>query len=596
MPVSISGSLNLASLVVPDVYINVVPPQVQQLNGVPTNIAGLVGVASWGPKNSPQIIGGNGDGQALYGKINNRPYDLSTAIDIAVQQGSNNFRPVRVTDGSDTAAAVVISQKSVLTVTVGTPGSGYTTAPSVTFSAPQTAGGITATGVAVLSGATVASVTITNPGTGYTSAPTIAFAGGSGTGAAATATIGSGTNVTATSLWTGTAANGDVVAISNGSKVGSWKVTLSRTSMAGLLPEVFDNIGFGLTGAAVWAAIANAVNNGIASIRGPSKLMRFAVPGSSPGADTPVPATYSLTGGTDGAATITTSTLLGIDGLPGARTGMYALRGTQASVCGIPELADSTAWTTINAFAQSEGMYWIACGPSSDSVSTEIASKAAAGLDSPSMKLMFGDWPYYLDTTNGVTRMVSPVAYVVGLLANLSPEQSSLNKQLNAVVGTQQSMGGFPYGSADLQALMGAGIDVIANPCPGGAYFGCRLGPNTSSNAAIHGDNYPRMTNFIAYTLNGGMGKFVGKVNIPNLGETAKATLDDFLQLLADEEMVEAFSVVLDASNNPPNQVSSGYLQANCQVRYLSIVEKFIVNLQGGQTVQVQSPLGTISS
>lgn len=72
--------------------------------------------------------------------------------------------------------------------TVGTAGTGYTSAPTVTFSAAP-AGGVTATGIAVLSGGGVASITITNPGSGYTSAPTISFSGGGGSGAAATATI-----------------------------------------------------------------------------------------------------------------------------------------------------------------------------------------------------------------------------------------------------------------------------------------------------------------------------------------------------------------------------------------------------------------------
>ena len=60
-------------------------------------------------------------------------------------------------------------------VTITNPGTGYVTAPTVTFSAPQMAGGTTATGVAVITGGVVTGVTITNPGSGYTSAPTVVF-------------------------------------------------------------------------------------------------------------------------------------------------------------------------------------------------------------------------------------------------------------------------------------------------------------------------------------------------------------------------------------------------------------------------------------
>ena len=71
-----------------------------------------------------------------------------------------------------------------ITITVG--GSGYASAPSVTFSAPTS--GTTATGTAVLTGGVVTSITITNVGSGYTAAPTITIDGA----ATATATMKEG--------------------------------------------------------------------------------------------------------------------------------------------------------------------------------------------------------------------------------------------------------------------------------------------------------------------------------------------------------------------------------------------------------------------
>ena len=78
------------------------------------------------------------------------------------------------------------SGTGVASVTVGTPGTGYTTVPTVTFSASPT--GDTTTGTATIATGAVTGVTITHAGSGYTSAPTITF-GGPGTGAAATATL-----------------------------------------------------------------------------------------------------------------------------------------------------------------------------------------------------------------------------------------------------------------------------------------------------------------------------------------------------------------------------------------------------------------------
>lgn len=67
-------------------------------------------------------------------------------------------------------------------------GTGYVTAPTVTFSAPVS--GVTATGHAVLTGTTVTNVIVDNPGSGYTTAPTITFTPTSGgTGAYAYAIL-----------------------------------------------------------------------------------------------------------------------------------------------------------------------------------------------------------------------------------------------------------------------------------------------------------------------------------------------------------------------------------------------------------------------
>lgn len=54
------------------------------------------------------------------------------------------------------------------------PGIGYTSTPTVTFSAPDT-GGTTATGTAVISGGKLVAINITNPGSRYITAPTISL-------------------------------------------------------------------------------------------------------------------------------------------------------------------------------------------------------------------------------------------------------------------------------------------------------------------------------------------------------------------------------------------------------------------------------------
>ncbi|MFO0966754.1 MAG: LamG-like jellyroll fold domain-containing protein [Gemmataceae bacterium] len=91
-----------------------------------------------------------------------------------------------------TTNATRFAGAGVTSVTITNGGSGYTSAPTVTFSAPPATGLAisTATGLATITNGVVTSVTIINPGFGYTSTPpTITFSGGNGSGAAATATV-----------------------------------------------------------------------------------------------------------------------------------------------------------------------------------------------------------------------------------------------------------------------------------------------------------------------------------------------------------------------------------------------------------------------
>ncbi|MEZ0602938.1 hypothetical protein ACAX43_12405 [Paraburkholderia sp. IW21] len=75
-----------------------------------------------------------------------------------------------------------------IAVTAG--GAGYTSAPTVTLSAPQMPNSVQATATATVSGGAVTSITVTNPGSGYTSAPTVTITGGGATTTAtATATL-----------------------------------------------------------------------------------------------------------------------------------------------------------------------------------------------------------------------------------------------------------------------------------------------------------------------------------------------------------------------------------------------------------------------
>jgi len=509
MPIFQAGAINNTALIVPDLYVEIVPPQNLILNGVPTNTIGVVGTATWGPVGTPTIVGSMADYYRNFGPIVPRKYDMGTQVATAVQQGAQDFRCVRASDGTETFASANVP----------------------------------------------------------------------------------GTALTITALYTGSLGNRIVVALQPGSKQASWMLTVS---LPGVQPEVFDNI-IGLT-STFWDGLANAVNTGAGVQRSSSRLISI-----QPNGNASTPISFSLvlggsTPGTDGAAGVSPSQLVGQDGA--SRSGMYALRG---QACGLGLLADSDdpqTWSEQASFSLDESVYWILTGPSGDTISNAVLVKRAAGIDCYSAKIMFGDWLWWSDQANGLIRLVSPQGFAAGRLANLSPEQSSLNKQIFGIVGSQtsgqpQSRETSSYSAAELAMLFSAGIDVITNPQPAGSFWGVRGGKNSSSDLSRNGDNYARLSNFIARTLSAGMGQYIGQIITTRLFQNIRGTLLSFLQNMFNQALLGSvdgnlpYSVICDSTNNPLSMTSLGYVQANVQVQYQSINEKFIISLEGGQTVQV---------
>ena len=91
----------------------------------------------------------------------------------------------------------------VSSINVVNGGTGYTSQPTVTISAPaNVADAIQATaGVATIVGGVITEIAVGNPGRGYLTAPTITITGGGGTGATASSTIREATLVNAVSVF-----------------------------------------------------------------------------------------------------------------------------------------------------------------------------------------------------------------------------------------------------------------------------------------------------------------------------------------------------------------------------------------------------------
>jgi len=138
---------------------------------VATSPGAFAGVFQWGPVLDPLIVTSENVLAERFGKPSNNQDVFSSFFTAAnFLSYTNNLLVVRA-DTANQKNAATTGYVSSLTLVSGGTGyhSGTTTA---LFSVPQTTGGTRATGtVTVTSG--VCSITITNPGSGYTSAPTV---------------------------------------------------------------------------------------------------------------------------------------------------------------------------------------------------------------------------------------------------------------------------------------------------------------------------------------------------------------------------------------------------------------------------------------
>lgn len=648
------GQLNTAGSLPPGVFTQIVqPPPV--VAGVATNGLGQVGVASWGPVNSPTVTGSPQAAQMLWGTQTVRQRDIATALAVAFQLGQYNNTVVRVTDGTDTAATGALKDGSnatgatltgfytgsqgnqiVPTMSNGTaqnsyklslampgysaeifdnltgglasapvtPGTGYSSVPAAAISAPQSTNGVQATGNATLQ---VVSNTVAAGGTGYAVNDTITLSNGVilKVTAVTTGAVTSASIQTAGSISSGAVpANPAAQTSSSGAGTGA---TFNLTW--GLGPFNVTNIGSGYTSAtitltggsgtggsyaaatSIWPGLVSAINSGQSGVRGPSQLV-VATAGTSTAA--PALSSITMSGGTDGAAGVTDATLLGSNTLP--PTGMYALQSSGCQTINLIDHQTSTQWSSMGLFCGQYGMFGAAQGQPGQSYSTVSSSLNTAGVDTYGMKCLVGDWVYWNDTINKVQRLLGPATIWTALRANLAPNQSTLNKPVQGIIGTQRSTQNQPYPGPEILAAQNARLDFLANPSVGGNYFSFQTDRNTSSYAATNSEAYTTMTNFLALTLAANFGFVVGNPQTGDLRTEVSDAITSFLTGLwliqkyigdVNNPTKAPFKVTLDASNNPDNQVSLGLMQCLVQVKFQAIVRDFLISLQGGSTVSV---------
>jgi len=180
-------------------------------------------------------------------------------IDTSIEEVDNTVEDegyitsLTVVGSAITATATAsISSGSITEIFLNNDGSGYASAPTVTFSSPNS-GINTATAVAVTTSRvniqSVLRLELTNGGSGYTTPPTITISGGGGAGAAATCSVG-GTETSVSSI--SVTGEGRGYSTTPTVIIGSPGVGVTATAVAGIADGKLDyirmlNTGIGYT-------------------------------------------------------------------------------------------------------------------------------------------------------------------------------------------------------------------------------------------------------------------------------------------------------------------------------------------------------------
>lgn len=231
---------------------------------VSSSAGAFAGPFAWGPIEDPVRVSSESDLVTRFGAPKNDNFQsFFTAANFLSY--TNNLFVCRA-DAAGLRNAVAVKSSSVTGVTITSGGAGYvegTDNISVTFSAPDIVGGTTATGTVVtttnvVGGTTylvVTGVTITNAGSGYITAPSVSFSqplAQGGTAATATATVAlGGVKIKNVSQYLDSFSNGTA-------SYGPWAAKFAGTKGNGLRVVMLDSGSWTTASASIKALFTGA--------------------------------------------------------------------------------------------------------------------------------------------------------------------------------------------------------------------------------------------------------------------------------------------------------------------------------------------------
>ena len=228
-------------------------------------------------------------------------YTTAPTVTISAPNQSNGVQ-------ATAEASITTGAGGVQSILVTATGTGYTSVPTVSIGAPQVSGGVQATASATISGGNVVAITVTQSGSGYTSTPAVSITGGGGSSATANATLSSGivNSITLTNAGTGYTSP-PTITISGGGGANATALAQLTTFAKGTVTVLVTNGGVGYTSVPTVTITGGggASANGIAIVSG-GQVTQVVM--TNPGSGYTSLPTVTITGG--GATTNATATAI----------------------------------------------------------------------------------------------------------------------------------------------------------------------------------------------------------------------------------------------------------------------------------------------
>lgn len=376
--------------------------------------------------------------------------------------------------------------------------------------------------------------------------------------------------------------NGLKVSVSDGTKAGTYKITLQyKTEM-----EVWDN----LTTVKPSTVIPGSVMaDTVFGVNGRSALAVSDDVATATNAVFPAAGTFSFVNGNDGGVPSVNDYKGGV--INGKKTGIYALDSVPVNFMFCAEQSDpilnQALMERAEAITNEGGVPRMALVTFPQPTTVDALASLTESLNSDRVIAAY-PWLHIYDVESNQKMQVSPLGYFAGVLAQLAPHLSTGNKPMQGILGVDPEK---TIGPSELVAMAQARVNAVGVPTPAGP-LGVRGSFTLTQDGETAQIHVRRMKDYINQKVSEVGGLYVDRPITEELMDQVYHAVDNILRSMkspisSSEQMIADYKVVCDSTNNPPTSIAQNMLVCDYAVKLLNINRFMIFRTQIGAGVVI---------